>query len=298
MRKRTSLERRKRREGLLFILPAFLFMMLLIGYPLFYNFYLSFRNLNVKTFNGDTSIFVGLQNYAELFQDETFWQVLKNTFVFTVFSLIFQFTFGFLFAMLFSKKFKLAGPVRGLMMVGYMMPVAVTALLFRNMFAVDGVINDLLMKAHLIQEPVQWLVSKNTALLAAIFTNCWIGIPFNMLLLTAGLSNISEDIYESAKIDGANAWQRFRYMTVPLLKPAILSVLTLGFIYTFKVFDLIYMMTGGGPLHASDVLASYSYNLSFVQYEFSKGAAAANIMFICLFVIGLFYLYLQNKEDR
>ena len=178
------------------------------------------------------------------------------------------------------------------------MPVAVTALLFRNMFAVDGVINELLMKLHLIKEPVQWLIGQHTALPAAIFTNCWVGIPFNMLLLTAGLSNISGDVYESAKIDGANAWQRFWYMTVPLLKPAILSVLTLGFIYTFKVFDLIYMMTGGGPLHATEVLASYSYDLSFVQYEFSKGAAAANVMFLCLFVVGLFYLYLQNKEAR
>lgn len=293
-----ALSRKKKWEGVWFVLPAFLFMLLLIGYPMVYNLVLSFKNLDVKTFKGDTSVFVGLQNYQTLFADSTFWLVLKNTFVFTVASLVFQFSIGFLLALLFYQKFKVAGPIRGLMLVGYMIPVSVTALLFRNMFMTDGVLNDILLKLNLIQEPVQWLISKKIALASVIFTNCWIGIPFNMLLMTTGLTNIPEDVYESAKIDGASALQRFWYMTVPLLKPAMVSTLTLGFIYTFKCFDLIYMMTNGGPLNATDVLASYSYNLSFGQYKFSMGAAAANIMFLCLFVVGLFYLKLQGKEEE
>jgi len=285
-------------EGYCFVLPALIFMIALIAYPLAYNIILSFKNLDVKTFKGDTSVFIGLQNYKDLFADKTFLLVLKNTFTFTISSLVFQFTIGFMAAIFFYKKFTLAAPIRGLLLISYMMPMSVTALLFRNMFMVNGgVINDILMKLSLISEPIEWLISTKTSLITLIMVNCWVGIPFNMLLLTTGLSSISEEIYESAKVDGANSFQRFFYMTLPLLKSSILSVLMLGFIYTFKAFDLIYIMTGGGPLNSTDVLGTYAYSLSFGKYQFSVGAAAAVILFICLFTIGLFYLKLTMSEE-
>ena len=127
--------------------------------------------------------------------------------------------------------------------------------------------------------------------------NCWVGIPFNMLLLTSGLTGISQDIMESAEMDGANRWQRFWHITFPLMKSSMLAVLMLGFIYTFKAFDLMFVMTSGGPLNATDVLGTYAYDLSFKQYEFSKGSAVAMVLFAILFVIGLFYLKLTTKED-
>jgi ABC-type sugar transport systems, permease components len=285
-------------EGYCFVLPALIFMIALIAYPMAYNIILSFKNLDVKTFKGDTSVFIGLQNYKDLFADKTFLLVLKNTFIFTISSLVFQFTIGFMAAIFFYKKFTLAAPIRGLLLISYMMPMSVTALLFRNMFMVNGgVINDILMKLSLISEPIEWLISTKTSLMTLIMVNCWVGIPFNMLLLTTGLSSISEEIYESAKVDGANSFQRFFYMTLPLLKSSILSVLMLGFIYTFKAFDLIYIMTGGGPLNSTDVLGTYAYSLSFGKYQFSVGAAAAVILFICLFTIGLFYLKLTMSEE-
>lgn len=183
--------------------------------------------------------------------------------------------------------------------MGYMMPMSVTALLGKNMFdASSGVINDLLMKIGIINAPVEWLLSGSTAMAAVIAVNCWVGIPFNMLLLTSGLTGISTEIYESAEVDGANPFQRFFYITLPLMKPAIMSVLMLGFIYTFKAFDLMFTMTSGGPLNATDVLGTYSYNLSFKQYEFSLGSATAMVLFCCLFIIGLFYLRMISKEDE
>lgn len=234
----------------------------------------------------------------QLFKDHTFQLVIRNTFIFTIACLVVQFTIGFLFAMFFSKKFTFAGPIRGLVLIGYMMPMSVTALLGKNMFGVtEGVINNLLMKLGVIHTPVEWLVSTSTALIAVIAVNCWVGIPFNMLLLTSGLTGISDDIYESASMDGANKLQRFLHITLPLMKPAILSVLMLGFIYTFKAFDLMFVMTAGGPLNSTDVLGTYSYTQSFTQYEFSKGAASAMILFGCLFIIGLFYVRLTAKED-
>lgn len=293
-----SMAAKKRREGYTFILPGFIYMLVVLGYPLVYNFVLSFRNVNVKTFKGGTDVFVGLSNYIELFQNETFLMVFKNTFIFTIGCLVVQFTIGFIFALFFSKKFTLAGPIRGMILVGYMMPMSVTALLGKNMFDVSsGVINDLFMKLGLINAPVEWLLNGSTAMIAIIAVNCWVGIPFNMLLLTSGLTGISTEIYESAEVDGANPLQRFLYITLPLMKPAILSVLMLGFIYTFKAFDLMFVMTSGGPLNSTDVLGTYAYTLSFKQYEFSLGSTAAIILFACLFIVGLFYLRLISKED-
>ena len=289
---------RKKLEGYIFILPAFIYILVILGYPLIYNIVLSLRNVNVKTFASGTDVFVGLENFRLLLKDPTFQKVFRNTLVFTFGCLFFQFTIGFLFALFFSQKFTLAGPIRGLVLVAYMMPMSVTALLGKNMFDVSsGVINDLLMKTHLIQQPVEWLLKGNTAMGAVIFMNCWVGIPFNMLLLTSGLTGISQDIYESAEMDGANRWKKFLHITLPLVRPAIVAVLMLGFIYTFKAFDLQFVMTSGGPLNATDVLGTYAYQMSFTQYEFSKGSAAAIILFCCLFVVGLFYLRMIAKED-
>ena len=293
-----SIAAKKKREAYIFILPGFIYLLIVCGYPLIYNIVLSFRNVNVRNIASGDSVFVGFENYIELFRDPTFLMVFRNTIIFTLACLVIHFTIGFLFAMFFSKKFTLAGPVRGLILVGYMMPMSVTALLGRNMFLLDGgVINDLLMKLHIVSEPVDWLVSAGTALAAIIAVNCWVGIPFNMLLLTSGLTGISDDIYESASIDGANKFQRFLYITLLLMKPAMLSVLMLGFIYTFKAFDLMYIMTQGGPFNSTDVLGTYAYSEAFTQYEFSKGSAIAMVLFVCLFLVGLFYLKLLSKED-
>ncbi|WP_312429961.1 carbohydrate ABC transporter permease [Lacrimispora sp.] len=297
-RKKMTIAEKKTLEGYGFILPGFFYVMLILGYPLVYNVILSLKNTNVKNFAKGTSEFVGFLSYITLFHDPTFLLVLKNTFVFTVFCLVIQFTIGFMFALFFSQQFTLSGPIRGLILVGYMMPMSVTAMLGKNLFGVsEGVINDLLLKIGLIQQPVEWLVGGSTALAAVIAVNCWVGIPFNMLLLTSGLTGISQEVYESASMDGANKIQRFLYITLPLMKSSILAVLMLGFIYTFKAFDLMFIMTSGGPLNATDVLGTYAYSLSFTKYEFSLGSAAAMVLFACLFVIGLFYLRLITKED-
>lgn len=290
---------KKRLEGYIFILPGLIYMLVILGYPLIYNVVLSFKNINVQTFAAGNSIFVGIQNYIDLFKDPDFIQVIKNTFTFTISCIVIQFIIGLLFALFFTKKFTLAGPIRGLIFIVYILPMSVTALLGKNMFDVTtGVINDLLMKMKLISMPVEWLLSGSTAMIAIIIVNCWVGIPFNMLLFITGLSGISQEIYESAEVDGANSFQRFFSITLPLMKSSIMSVLMLGFIYTFKVFDLIFVMTAGGPIGATEVLGTYSYNLSFTQYEFSKGAATAMVLFLCLFVVGLFYLRMIVKEDN
>lgn len=283
------------KDGYIFILPAFFYMLLVLGYPLVYNLVLSFKNVDVKNFTKGGSVFVGFENYIHLFNDDTFLLVLRNTFIFTIACLVFQFTIGFAFAMFFNQKFKVSGPIRGMILVSYMMPMSVTGLLGKNIFANDGLVNDLLSKIG-INGP-EWLVTGATALIAVIIMNCWVGIPFNMLLLMSGLTSVSQDVYESASIDGANWVEKFVFITLPLMKGSIMAVLMLGFIYTFRAFDLMYIMTAGGPLNATDVLGTYSYVRSFTQFEFSEGSAIAMVLFACLFVIGLFYLRLLAKED-
>lgn len=286
-------------SGTMFVLPAAIFMIVMMLYPLFYNFYLSFRDLTVMTFKGNSSVFVGLQNYRTILADPDFQQAFLQTLWFTLACIVVQFCLGLLLAVFFSSKFALAGPIRGMVLVAWMMPVAVTGLLFKYMFLTEGgVINKLLSMAGLfLNAPLPWLIDGKLAMWAVIIANCWVGIPFNMLLLTTGMSNISQDVYESASIDGANVVQRFFRITVPLLKPAILSVLMLGFIYTFKVFDLIFMMTKGGPLNYTEVLSTYSYRNSFTLFNFSIGAASAVILFLCLMCVGVFYLRLIQKDE-
>lgn len=290
---------REIRAGYLFIAPALLYMIIMIGYPIIYNIILSFQD--VTAFNlatGNERPFIGLGNYKEAFANDTMKAAVQNTFLYTIVCLIVQFSLGLLFALLFSKKFALAKPLRGLLVVGWMMPVTVTALLYKYMLSPDaGIIDRLLMAIGILEQPVGWLLNQNTAIWGPIIANSWVGVPFNMLLLSTGLSSISEDVYESASIDGAGGLRKFWYITLPLLRPAMMSVLVLGFVYTFKVFDLIFIMTNGGPVNATEVFATYSYRLSFTLFNFGQGAAVANILFVVLFCVALIYLGLIRKEE-
>jgi multiple sugar transport system permease protein len=295
---KASLSVKRNMEGYTFILPGMVYMLALLGYPLVYNFLLGFRDVDVKTFRSGSDVFVGLSNYFYLFREPVFRLVFKNTILFTLVCIVIQFTIGFLLALFFSKKITFAGPIRGLILIAYMMPMPVTALVGKNMFGQIGVINDLLFRLKLIRELPMWLANGTTAMAAVIAMNCWVGIPFNMLLLTSGLTNVPEDIYESAAIDGANAWIRFWKITVPCIRSSIFAVLMLGFIYTFKAFDLMFIMTAGGPLNATDVLGTYSYRLSFTEFKFSMGSSAAIVLFLCLFIIGLFYLRMSIAEEQ
>lgn len=286
--------------GYLYVLPAFLYMMIFVGYPIISNLVLSFQDVTVRTLNDAVKPLIGFDNYLTMFKDPILKTSLVNTFSFTVLSLILQFTIGFALALFFCKKFSIAKPVRGLLMMPWMIPVTVTALMFKFMFSSNvGIINQVLQSLHLISVPVDWLTSPNTAMFALIFTNVWIGIPFNMILISSGLTLIPNELYESASIDGANKVQSFIKITIPLLKPTIESVLILGFIYTFKVFDLVYVMTNGGPVNTTQLLSTYSYKLSFSLFKYSQGATVANILFVILLIVGLFYLKFvyQDEED-
>lgn len=287
--------------GWAFSLPALIYMLVFIGYPIIQNIILSFKNVNVYTFaNKDAQSFIGLGNYIGLFTDPN--SVLVNsvvkTLIFTVGSIFFQFIIGFALALLFNKKFPGCSFFRGVTMISWLLPVTVSGLLFKFMFAASGgIINQFLVTLGVIHKPIEWLLNPGTATAAIIIANIWVGIPFNMMLILTGLTTIPNEVYESASIDGANGIQKLFRITIPMIKSAIMSVLTLGFVYTFKVFDLVWVMTKGGPINSTQLVSTYSYRLSFEEFEFSKGASAANILFLILLVVGLFYIRLIKDDE-
>ena len=286
--------------GLLFSLPAVIYMLAFVGYPILSNIMLSLQDVTVANLSRGVRHFIGIDNYIKLFRDSVFLKSLGNTLVFTISCLIFQFLIGFALALFLNKPFSTARPVRGLLMIPWMIPMTVTALVFKLLFATDiGVVNYILRSLHLISQNIDWLTSSKTAMLVVIIANVWIGIPFNTILLSTGLTTIPQELYESAAIDGANARQSFFRITLPLLRSTIESVLVLGFIYTFKVYDLVYVMTSGGPVNSTHLLSTYSYKQSFELFNYSMGSAVANVLLLILLMVGILYLRItmQGEED-
>jgi len=277
--------------GYLFVLPAAIYMLLLVGYPIVSNFILSFQDVTVMTLNKPQKPFIGFRNYQMLLGDGVLLPSIANTFVFTFFCIVLQFIIGFALALFFGRDFSLAKPIRGLLMIPWMIPMTVTALMFKFMFSSNvGIVNQFLQACGLIGQPIEWLLQPRLAMLSLIIANTWIGIPFNMILISTGLTTIPQELMEAAAIDGANKRQSFFRITLPMLKSVIESVLILGFIYTFKVFDLVFVMTNGGPVNSTHLLSTYSYKLSFTLFKYSQGAATANILFLILFAVSVIYL--------
>jgi len=283
--------------GGLFILPAMIFIVAFIAYPTVFNIAISFREATVETLRGNQP-FIGFENYRQIFSEPVFLQALGNTFYFTFASLLFQFSIGFSLALLFARPFPGASAFRGILMVSWLVPQVVTATLWKWIFAGDsGILNVFLLAVGIVEDPVIWLNGATSAMWSLIITNIWIGVPFNMLLIATGIITIPGDLYEAATIDGASASQRFWRITVPLLKPTLVSVITLGFIYTFKAFDIVFVMTGGGPVHATELMSTLGYRYSFSNFNFGEGSAVTNVLFVVLIVVGFVYLRITRNEE-
>ncbi len=290
---------RRQQIGFLFVLPAILYMLVFVGYPIISNLVLSMQNVTVRNLVRGKKLLIGLDNYKTLCKDPVFWKALKNTLVFTVCCLVVQFIIGFALALFFNKKFKFAKPVRGLLMIPWMIPMTITGLMFKFMFSTKvGIVNYFLETLGFISSNIEWLTSPNTAMVAVIITNIWIGIPFNMILISTGLTSIPEELYESAAIDGANTVQCFFRITLPMMRSTIESILVLGFIYTFKVYDLVWVMTSGGPVNATHLMSTYSYKLSFEKFQYSLGSAVANVLLVVLLIVGVLYLKITMKGEE
>ncbi len=275
-----------------FLGPAVVFIVVFTLYPIIYNFVLSTQRATLMTLaTPGARIFIGLDNYIAIFKRPGFLQVIANSFVFTAGSVAFQFTLGFLLALFFIKRFPASNFVRGSIVLGWVLPPVVVGTIWSWILNSDvGILNFLFRAVHLTRTAVPWLTSTHTAMYGVLISNIWFGIPFNMMLLLGGLSGLPEEIFEVASIDGANAAQKFFFLTIPLMRRSIGATIMLGVIYTFQVFALIWVMTGGGPVNATNILTTFSYQLAFNFYNFGQGTAAASLLFVVMFVISLFYI--------
>lgn len=281
----------------LFIAPAILYLLVMFVYPIIRSFIMSLQEYTISSVGTGVAPFIGFQNYIDLFSMNLTWKILSNTMIFVVGSIVFQLIIGMSFALFFSKKFPLNGLIRALLLIPWLLPLIVASTAWKWIFDQShGVLNAALLKLNLINEPIGWLTSPDTALFSTIVTNIWVGIPFCMVLFYSGLQDIPEELYEAGEIDGANAWQKFWLITVPSLRAVISIVIMLALIYTLKVFDVVKILTNGGPANASHILSTWSYNLSFEQLSFGQGAAVANIMIVISLVFSYFYVK-QNRSD-
>lgn len=282
----------------LFLAPGVLFLIFFMVFPIIYNIVLSFQDVSLLNFKG-VKHFIGLENYRTIFKDPVFFIALKNSVFFTVGSIFFQFSLGFAFALLFNMNFPGRNILRALMILAWMLPGIITATLYKWILSGDsGILNYFLQSLRIIDKPILWLTDTDTSLLGTMVANIWHGIPFNMLILLGGLQSLPEQLFEASKLDGASRYQRFVYITLPLMRPTILILLMLGIIYAFKVFDLIFIMTAGGPVNSSFVLPFYAFNQTFVQMEFSLGGTVATLMLVFLSMVAVVYLWFLKKEEK
>ena len=283
----------------LFILPSVLFLGAILGFPILYSIVISFQKYNLATLVSGKAQFIGLQNYIAVLENPQLQNALIHSLIFTFFSILFQFTIGLGLAILLNKSFPLNNVMRGVLLSGWQVPSVVTGTVFLWLFNLDyGLVNFLLTSLKLFHEPIAWFFQPNTAMVAVIIANIWLGIPFNVILLSAGLAGLPEDVYEAATVDGANGWQKVFYITLPLLKSTILAVLMLGFIYTLRVFDIIWIMTKGGPGTATEVLPTLAYRLSFINFNFGQSAAVSVIILAILLIAAVLYLKFTFGEER
>ena len=282
-----------------FIVPAVLYMLAFFGFPILKNLVMSFQAYDFATFFNGSAPFIGLENYAETLTDPIFLRALRNTGLFTVGSILGQFVLGMGLALYFRKRFPLSGFLRSLLLLPWLLPMIVSAAVWRWILEQDnGVLNRFLENVGLISEPIPWLVSSDTALIAVIGVNIWLGIPFNVVLLYSGLQSIPEELYEAGALDGATGWKAFRHITLPMLRPVVSVVLLLGVIYTLKVLDLIIGLTGGGPANATQTLATRSYEMSFVEFDFGQGAALSNILIVIALAFAIVYLRANARAAK
>jgi multiple sugar transport system permease protein len=260
---------------------------------------LSLHRYTRKTFVTGEAPFTGLDVYKEVIGSQEFWTTLGQTLIFVIVSIIFQYSLGLLLAVFFSQNFKLSSLLRGAFLVPWLLPPMITGTIWQWMMDADsGIINKFLGVFGV--DPIWWLQADHS-LWAVIIANIWLGIPFNLVILYSGLQNINVDLYEAASLDGCNGWQRFWRITFPLLKPVTMITLLLGFVYTLKVVDIIWMMTSGSG--TSQTLATWSYAMAFgkgysSQIKYSQASVVGTVLILIALVFAFIYLWAQRKEEE
>ncbi|MBB4000778.1 carbohydrate ABC transporter permease [Aureimonas pseudogalii] len=284
-------------DVLLVLLPV-LFLLLFSLFPLVYTGIMSLQEVDLFNIATLDRPFVGLDNYRRIAADPLAVPVIINTALFVSLSVVFQLLGGFSLALFFAQGFPGAGLMRGLFLAGWIMPALVVGAIWKWLLSGDtGVVNYVLVSLGLIDERIFWLSDPAYALYAVIIANVWLGIPFNMLMLSVGLAAIPRDIYEAAELDGAGSLRRFVGITLPLMRAPLAAVSSLGIIFTLQQFDLVAALTQGGPSNASNVAQYWSWQLSFQVYDISAGSSVAAVMVVFVVFVAALYTWSTRHEQ-
>jgi multiple sugar transport system permease protein len=296
-RSRRARSRRDTSAALLFLLPLFVMVVGLIAYPFYRAIWLSFTDKLV----GYPERFVGLRNYLYLIHDDTFHTVVRNSFVFTIGSVALKVLSGLAMALVLNGIWTWRNVFRGLFLLPWITSTVIVALTWRWMFDSfpgRGFFNSVLIDLGLLARPVAFMATPEGAMLAVVIANWWRGFPFFGVSYLAGMQSIPLELYDAAAVDGAGPWQRFWHVTLPGLKHIIIVTVLLSFIWTINDFNIIYVMTRGGPGTATQVFATYSYDVAFNQLRWGRGVTIS-IFLVPLLVVGIALIsrYLLREKD-
>jgi multiple sugar transport system permease protein len=277
-----------------FMLPAAAFLILFLAYPLGLGLWLSLTDARI----GRPGEFVGLENYQWLSDDSVFWLSVFNTLLYTIVASAIKFAVGLYLALLLNRHMPFKALIRAAVLIPFIVPTVLSAIAFWWIYdAQFSIISWSLRKMHLITENINFLGDSNWARASVIFANIWRGVPFVAITLLAGLQTVSPSLYEAATLDGATPWQRFRYVTYPLLTPIIAVVMTFSVLFTFTDFQLIWALTRGGPVNATHLMATLSYQRAILSGRLGEGAAIATAMVpFLLAAITLSWFGLQQRK--
>jgi len=280
--------------SVLFMLPAAAILLLFLTYPLGLGIWMGFTDARV----GRPGIFIGLENYVSLFDDDVFWLAVFNTLVYTIVATVAKFGLGMWLALLLNHSLPFKAFIRAIVLLPYIVPTVLSAIAFWWIYDPQfSIISWSLHRLGLIDTYIDFLGTPWNARWSVIIANVWRGIPFVAICLLAGLQTISPSLYEAAALDGATQWQRFRYVTVPLLMPILAVVLTFSVLFTFTDFQLIYAITRGGPLNSTHLMATLAFQRAIPGGDLGQGAAISTAMVPFLIAATLFSYYgLQRRQ--
>ena len=278
------------------LLPTAILLALFIAYPFFQGIWLSLTDTRV----GVPGSFVGLKNFAKVWNDSIFRTAVWNTVWYTFITTVFKLVLGLWLAQLLNRHFKGKAMVRAFILLPFIIPTVLSTFAWKWMFdPTFSVLNWLLWQMGFITKRINWLGEPDLAFASVIVVNIWRGLPFYAISLLAGLQTISPELQEAAAIDGANAWQRFRHITWPLLLPVTMVVTLFSVIQTFADFQLVYVLTGGGPANATHLFATYAYQIGVGTGLLSEGAAISLAIFpLLLAVVMVQLIYIRRVETR
>ena len=280
--------------ALWFMLPAAAFLILFLAYPLGLGVWMSFTDERI----GRGGIFIGTENYEWLWDDAIFWLSVFNTLLYTIVASAIKFAIGLYLALLLNRNMPLKALIRSVVLIPFIVPTVLSAIAFWWIYDSQfSIISWSLIKLGILDHNINFLGDSNLARGSVIFANIWRGVPFVAITLLAGLQTVSPSLYEAATLDGATNWQRFRYITYPLLTPIIAVVMTFSVLFTFTDFQLIWALTRGGPVNATHLMATLSYQRGIISGRLGEGAAIATAMIpFLLGAIAISWFGMQRRK--